>query len=215
MSASRAPLSLAAFGGLVQRADALEPERYTGEEPWGWRALQGRIIELTGVGGCATAVSMLLHEAQSLGENCVWIQSGQSNLFAPDLERLGLDLEALPVVRAINLETAGRALTHVLRSGAFGLVVWDLVEASTHTQLPTPLMTRLSGLAQHHGSTVVILTANGSNAPSIGALTGLRVCAERRRGEGGFVVSVRALRDKRRSPTWCVLTRCDGPPGLH
>jgi recombination protein RecA len=91
------------------------------------------------------------------------------------------------------------------------LVVLDLGLAD----MPTPLQSRLTGLAHHHHSALVCLTEKSSKAFSLGSLVSLRVHAERKRVRSNeFACGLYVLKDKRRGPTWTHEELRHGPPGL-
>lgn len=153
----------------------------------------GRLVEVSG--GSATAVLTfavrLLLEAQRAGEPVAWITGGDS-FYPPDVHDAGVDLEALVVVRlprARGKETQpARAADHLLRSGAFGLVVLDLGNASRDRALPLPIQSRLAGLAKKHGSALVVLTARDDSMRSLGPLVSLHLEATRRASGCAFRV---------------------------
>jgi len=98
-----------------------------------------------------------------------------------------------------------------LRSGGFGLVVLDLGTAD----IPMPLQSRLTGLAQRHHTALVCLTEKESKTFSLGSLVSLRAHAERQRSsDSRFVCRLRVLKDKRWGPTWSHEELCNGPAGL-
>ncbi|PIE18913.1 MAG: recombinase A [Proteobacteria bacterium] len=182
---------------------------------WDFDEVSGRVVELSsrGAGAALTGAFGLVLDAQRRGENVVWISARAAGFFAPDVAAGGVDLAALPVVLAVNPSAAGRAATHLLRSGAFGLVVLDL---AADQALPAPLLTRLSGLAQHHGAALLCLTDKGDEAPSLGSLVSLRVSAQRELSpEGGFRCVLTTLKDKRRGPGARLEEICRGPDGLR
>jgi hypothetical protein len=91
------------------------------------------------------------------------------------------------------------------------LVVLDLGLAD----MPTPLQSRLTGIAHHHHSALVCLTEKESKAFSLGSLVSMRVHAERKRIEKNvFACGLRVLKDKRRGPTWAHEELRHGPAGL-
>jgi recombination protein RecA len=112
---------------------------------------------------------------------------------------------------------AARAAERLLRSGAFGLVVLDLVGAAvTREGLPIAVQGRLVTLTQTHDAAVVALTDKPADAASLGSLVSLRADALRGREDGGeFGVTVRALKDKQRGPGWSWHARRRGPAGLR
>lgn len=150
---------------------------------------------------------------------------------AEDLLRLGLDLAALPFVIATDLGEAGRAATHLLRSGAFSLLVLDTLELEpSEVELPLPLMSRLHGLALKHDAALVVLTARPADAPSLGSLVAFRAHIQRGRerlpstGEiGGLgdedgltrvTATLTVDKDKRRGPGLALTRVFSGPPGF-
>src|SRR2546428_841722 len=116
----------------------------------------------------------------------------------PDAADGGVDLAALVVVRAPEARAAAQSAAELLRSGAFGLAVVDLVSYSA-ASIPLPSQTLLSGLAQKHDAVVVFLTEKACDSPSIGSLVSLRARARRRpvaRGPG----RLRTGRPRARAP---------------
>ncbi len=182
---------------------------------WDFDEVSGRLVELSakGAGATLTAAFRLVLDAQRRGENVAWICARPAGFFPPDAAAGGVDLAALPVILAPGLHHAGRATTHLLRSGAFGLVVLDLAPDS---ELPAPLLTRLTGLAQHHGAAILCLTDKGDEAPSLGSLVSLRAAARREPlPEGGFRCAIVTLKDKRCGPGARYEEACRGPDGLR
>ena len=196
---------------MVSPAQLRSRVAYSGE--WSLRQLAGRFAEISG--SKATAILTLTFssvlEAQELGEPVGWATATESSFYPRDVAQLGIDLAALVVVRVPKADSIARAGEKLLRSGGFGLVVLDLGLAD----IPTPLQSRLSGLAHHHHSAVICLTEKDSKAFSLGSLVSLRVHAERKRaGNKEFACSLRVLKDKRRGPTWTHEELRLGPPGL-
>jgi recombination protein RecA len=199
---------------LVRLRDA--PVRRGGlafREPtvWGLAGLQGRLAELSGANDSAalTAAFGLVREAQARGEPAAWVTPLDQAFFPPDAAAGGIDLDALAVVRTSD---AGRAAAHLVRSGAFALVVIDLAESG----LDAAAQSRLLGLARRHETAVLCLTRKEARAPSLGSLVSLRGHATRARaGPDRFICEVRVLKDKRRAPGWSVREVCRGPDGLH
>src|SRR5262249_24475141 len=99
----------------------------------------------------------------------------------------------------------------LLRSGGFGLVVLDLGIAD----IPLPLQSRLTGLAQRHRAALVCLTEKESKTFSLGSLVSLRAHAERRRSSDlRFAYRIRVLKEKRRGRAGSHEEFYRGPPGL-
>jgi recombination protein RecA len=174
---------------------------------WGLDALRGRLVEISARGAAATltAAIELVLEAQVAGEPVGWMMLASGTFYPPDVAASGVDLAALVVIRVADPTAGGRAAERLLRSGAFGLVVLDLV-GSGAIELPVAHQGRLVSLAQTHDAAVVCLTDKPAEVPSIGSLVSLRVEAVRQPGESGrsgdFGVAIRALKDKRRGPGW-------------
>lgn len=176
-------------------------------------SLRGRMVELSSHGETATLSvgGLLLAQAQRRGEPVAWVGVGGSTFFPPDLKDLGVDLDALPVVCLPQPTAAARAVDHLLRSGAFGLVMLDLGPSELHPSLQT----RLGGLAHRHQTALVALTRKKDRAPSLGSLISLRVEARLEKDSfDRFRCRVRALKDKRRGPGWEEGFSFRGPAGL-
>ncbi|MEZ4403666.1 MAG: recombinase A [Kofleriaceae bacterium] len=180
---------------------------------WHLDDLTGRLTELSGVGAIAslTAATALVLEAQTRGEPVAWLALPGSGFFPPDLAASGVDLDALVVVRARDATIAARAADTLLRSGSFGLVILDLGAAG---DLSMATQGRLVSLAQRHDAALVAITERPRDAASLGSIVSLRAEAVRERVRGGFQVSVRALKDKRRGPGWSQPLAALPPAGL-
>jgi hypothetical protein len=169
------------LGGASHSVTKLE-----GERRFELGRLAGRFVELSGWAASAglSVAMQLVHAAQLEGRNTVWVSTATSHPFyAPDAARGGVDLAALPVVMAGDAQQAGRAVSHLLRSGAFALLVLDMVPEAERTggevDLPLPLQSRIAGLAQKHGTALVVLTAKPPESASLGSLVSLHVHAQR------------------------------------
>lgn len=155
----------------------------------------------------------MVHEAQLAGEPAAWISRHDSCFFPPDAAAGGIDLDAMPVVRVLDAATGARVADKLLRSGAFGLIVLDIGDDD---RVPTPLQSRLLGLAAKHDAAVLFLTEKQPEKPSVGSLVSLRAQASRRQtAEGRFVCDLQILKDKRRGPGWSHTEMRHGPDGLR
>jgi recombination protein RecA len=175
----------------------------------------GRLVEISGVGATAalTVAFGLVLEAQRQGEPVAWITLQERSFYPPDVAEGGVDLDVLVIVRVADARAAARAADQLARSGAFGLIVLDLGDDAA---VPTPLQTRLVGLAQKHQTAILCITEKGSGSPSLGSLVSLRVQAQRQRhADDRFSCGLTVLKDKRRGPTWTHAEVCRGPAGLH
>jgi recombination protein RecA len=196
---------------MVSSAQLRSRVTYSGE--WSLPQVAGRFAEISGSKATAvlTFTFSLVLDAQKRGEPVGWATSTESSFYPPDTAQLGIDLAALVVVRVPKADAIARAGEKLLRSGGFGLVVLDLGLAD----IPTPLQSRLTGIAHHHHSALVCLTEKDSKGFSLGSLVSLRVHTERKRiGKNEFVCSLSVLKDKRRGPTWMYEELLHGPPGL-
>jgi recombination protein RecA len=189
------------------RRDIVQPS------PWSLAAIAGRFIEISTSANAAslTLAFGLVREAQKQGEPVGWVTSTGSFFYPPDAAHGGIDLAALVVIRVLHAGVIPTAGEKLLRSGGFGLIVLDLETAD----IPVPLQSRLTGLAQHHHAALVCLTEKESKTFSLGSLVSLRAHAERQRSsESRFACRLRVLKDKRRGPTWSHEELCCGPAGL-
>ena len=195
------------FSAPELRPDIVQPS------PWNLAAIAGRFIEISASASTAslTLAFGLVREAQIRGEPAGWVTSMESFFYPPDAAYGGIDLAALAVIRVLHAVTIPRAGEKLLRSGGFGLIVLDLGIAD----IPIPLQSRLTGLAQRYHTGLVCLTEKESKAFSLGSLVSLRAHAERQRSsDNRFVCRLRVLKDKRRGPAWSHEEFCCGPAGL-
>ena len=175
--------------------------------------IAGRLVEISSSGDSVslTMVFALVCEAQERGEPVGWVTAMNSFFYPPDAAQGGVDLAALVVVRVLHPTSIPRAAEKLLRSGGFGLIVLDLEAAD----IPMPLQSRLTGLAQHHHAALICLTEKESRTFSLGSLVSLRVHAERKRSDSSrFLCRLCVLKDKRRGPTWTHEEFYRGPAGL-
>ena len=213
--------------GLPTESSSLRPVAL-----WGLPQITGRFVELSGTGATATLTAAfgLVLEAQCRHEPVTWITLPSSTFFPPDAAAGGIDLDSLAIVRARDSYTAARSAMQLIRSGGFGLVVIDLgpkpapgglFDKSTneggrgraeYASIPTPLQTRLVGLAQKNDTAVVVLTEKPAQAGSLGSLVSLR--AEVRRSSTDYRIELEVLKDKRRGPGQVHQETCRGPAGM-
>ena len=187
------------------RPGAGEP---TAPSSWTREGLTGRLVQLTGPSSLSAATSLLL-DAQLEGETSAWVMRSSRSFFPPDLHAWGVDLDALTVVRVPDGLSVARVGDQLARSGAFGLLLLDIGD---NARIPTPLLSRLLGLARKHDTAVLFLTGG----VSLGSLISLRIETEMHRLDGGrFAVHLHATKDKRRAPGWTHEEICRGPSGLR
>lgn len=209
-----------ASAARVVSLDELRAGHDEQSEEWGLPALRGRLVELSARGATATltaAVGLVL-EAQGASEPVAWVTT-HGSFYPPDVADSGVDLAALVVVRVpstpASAVVAARTAERLLRSGAFGLIVLDLVGGAPNAgEISMAHQGRLVSLAQAHDAAVVCLTDKTRDTASIGSLVSLRVEALRSRAASGFELTVRALKDKRRGPSWTRSIKVRGPAGM-
>lgn len=188
---------------------------------WGLAALAGRLGELSGQGPSAllSLACGLVREAQAQGEPAAWVTPREGTLFPPDADAAGVDLAALvvvllPAAGPAPALAAARSADRLVRSGAFGLVVLDLVDTSA--RLPLAALSRLVQLARQYHTAVLCLTSTPAGAPSLGPVVAWRAEGRRRRlGPGRFACTVRVEKEKLRGPGAEHTEVYRGPPGLR
>lgn len=191
----------------VAASSKASPPRFALDE------LRGRLVELVGrpLGASVTLAFRLILEAQAAGEWAAWIGGTESSFFPPDAADVGVDLDALLVVRVRRAGDRARAADMLARSGACGLVVVDLDGPS---DVPIAVQARLLAAAQKHDGAVVFLSS-AERAP-LGSLISLRGSTTiERLASGELVCELQADKDKRRAPGWRHVERCAPLSGLE
>lgn len=209
------PLASANLSLLIARLGIEQrPSREPVPSEWSLDLLSGRFAELSSDGDTASisaAVSIIL-EAQRRGEPAAWVAAGPSTFFPPDVAASGIDLDALPVIRAAGALPAARAADWLLRSGAFAVVILDL---GAGWEMRLPVQARLAGLAKKHRTALLCMTKKRRDDPSIGSLVSIRGEARaRKNGFDKFTWEIRILKDKRRGPGWSYKEESRGVDGL-
>jgi recombination protein RecA len=213
--AARSDAELARWAGLDLRGVRRGVAMAETPAEWTLPVFVGRFGEISGdeSGASLSLVFRLVLEAQRQQEPVAWVGRRDSVFFAPDVAETGVDLAALPVIWTPDVLAAARATDHLLRSGAFGLVVIDL---GARAVLPIHVQTRLVGLAKKHDAALLCLTEKESERPSLGSLVSLRAHAVRaQRVDDRFCCEARVIKDKRRGPNWRHMESYRGPDGLH
>ncbi len=190
---------------------------------WSLDALTGRFVEMVGgadSGALTTAVSLVL-EVQRRGEFAAWISCRGSCFYPPDLAASGVDLDALPVIRAgaraqgcaAESRDAARAADVLLRSKSFRLVVVDVGHLRGFS---LSMQTRLVGLAVKASAVLLCISEeSGEGARGGGSLVSFRGKVEKRKtGHDCFECEVTAMKDKRGRPGWVHKELYRGPDGL-
>ncbi len=187
-------------GSLVKAASLVhDGPRDDGAGSWNVASLAGLLVEIvdTSPSSVLTAAVELVHEAQEIGEPCVWVTTVESAFYAPDLARSGVDLEALLVVRVPDLSAVARSAEYLVRSGGVGVLIADFTSSSAG-EIDRRFAPRIVPLARTHGTAVICLTPENR----LGSLVTVRAEAvrERNRGdsvEGTFCSVVRITKDRR------------------
>jgi hypothetical protein len=187
-------------------------------ERFGLDALSGRLTELCAGpdGGQLSCAFGLVLAAQQRGEPAAYIGGVSDGFFPPDAAHGGVDLDALVVVRAREPVARARAADELCRSGAFALLVIDLVvdPGEPAGRIPPALVSRLLGLAQKHTTAVVFLSPEGASSP-LGSLISLRALVRRRALDGSRqLITLEAIKDKRQAPGWTHSEVCRAPEGM-
>lgn len=180
-------------------------------------ALRGRLVEFTAGRGHpqVTLAVERLADVHRAGEPAAWIGPSTSLFYPPDATDFALDWSALALIQIEDVHRAAMAADKLLRSGAFGLVVLDLIEANDAT-IPSPLAGRLLRLAETHDSAAVFLTDTARATASLSSLIALRARVEWTDvGTGRMAMNCTVLRDKHRGPGERIEEVYDGALGLR
>lgn len=196
----------------LMRGSALgEQQEAQADISWSLEELGGRLVELRAVGPSAafTFAMRLISDAQRRHEPTAWICGTDSLFFPADVVGNGVQLEALPVVRMADPQSAAIAADKLVRSGAFGLLVLDL---GADPWFPDALQKRLVHYAEEHHTAIVCLTEERQDARQLGSVVSLRIEATR---TANSRCVLRATRDRRRRPGWSIEEECHGTLGMR
>ena len=193
----------------VVRASRLEKDLL----PQGTRFLElseltGRLVELTPGPRSAnlTLLCQLIKQAQILNETSAWVSQNPAPFYPPDFYEGGIDLDALAFIRVPSTQMALRAADHLIRSGAFGLIVLDLV---ARRPLLQGVLGRLLRMADRSRAALICL----SDKPgAFGSLVSLRLSAK---VNDLTHLDVRITKDKRSGPGRQYRAMVNGAPGLR
>ena len=175
----------------------------------------GRFTEISGAsaGAALTLAFRLVFEAQEMGEPTAWITSRKSTFYPPDAANSGIDIAAVVVIKCPDNVAAARNAEHLLRSGAFGVVVIDL---GAEAELMQHAQSRLAGQARQHHTALICITEKEIIESSLGSLVSLRIHSERLPQKGHQILCrANVLKDKRLGPGWSHVEVCHGPDGLY
>lgn len=177
--------------------------------------LSGRLTQIvnTPSAPAVSAVFFIVAEAVTSKEPLIWINQSNIVFFPPDLERMGIPPSLVPIVRSRDTRGTLRSIEHVLRSGAYGLVV---VNTGGSFSVAQGRLGTFARLVDMHGTALIFITEEDEDrAPSLGSGISLQ-CSVRlkKTGANTFGVRITAVKDKNRSPGWAETKTCYGPPGL-
>ncbi len=199
--------------GQLRNASAVPGHRASAT--WSLAELSGRVIELSGQGATAllTITVGLVLEAQQKQEPVAWITPPATTVFPPDVAQQGIDLTALVFVRVDTAAAMLRAADHLLRSGAFGLVILDL---PARIDVPLSAQVRLAGLTKKHEAVLMYLASGEAGMVAASSLVSLRATCHRRRVDAGrFECALDVSKDKRRGQEWRHVQVFHGAVGLR
>ncbi len=210
-----AALQISDLRRLNPRLEWIPETRQVKTPLWSRTQLAGRLCEISSVAGGAllTAAFRLVLDAQFEGEPVAWISTSSDTFFAPDVVKNGVDLNALVVIRVPEVQTVARAADHLLKSGAFGLIVMDL---NSSPSIPIPMQMRLAQQARIHETAILCLTSKMRESASLGPMISLRGQITCRYLEvDHFQYEIEILKDKLHGPGWRHIEICHGTGGLH
>jgi recombination protein RecA len=206
--------------GVVRARHLSSNQTRSSDEPcWDISEIAGRICELqpgplhdTASSALLTAAVRLIAQTQLLGDPAAWVTAGPHIFFPPDLTANGVDLDAVVVVRLTDARAAAQAADQLVRSGAFGIVIIDLI--GIPTVIPDAMIGRLSGLARTH-NTAVLFLCDRNDQSRLGSMVSLRGYAYSRAGSNGrYSMEISVDKDKSRGKPWHWTESGNGPPGL-
>lgn len=204
-------MSQTVFPSTVQRARTLvRPRTSDLGGLFDLPRVRGRVVEVSEAGsfGALSALCGLLAQVQALGDQIVWVETGSSLFFPPDLAFRGLDVGAITVILAPGTKEGLLAADWVVRSGAFPLVVVDWAGG----MVDEADLGRLARVAEDRESTVLFLTRKPPEAPSLATQVSLRGTVTL--GPGGET-RWQVTRDKRSGPPVPQAAVYHGPFGLY
>jgi hypothetical protein len=140
---------------------------------------RGKLTEVAGrcSSGKTSLVFALVRQTLEQKEGVAWVDPWKA-FYAPSAAHAGIPLEKLLLIQPPKVTEIFRAAEHLVRSGAFALVVLDAVGLPGRG-VTSPLF-RLSRLALRKRAAVVLLTDHPDQVLSLGSAIALRLCIERR-----------------------------------
>ncbi len=180
---------------------------------WRFENLVGILAEVSeeSHAGAVSFVSEIIAEAQSKNEPVAWVAGTDSTFFPPDLQKRGVDLSAVAVIRAGQEADSLTAAEWLVRSGSMGLVIIDL---EVHGNVSDASLGRILKLAERNLCAVVFLTRKRRHDPSLGSRITLRGCITRS-GAGPFAIEMYTVKDRRSNSSSRQNRQYNGPTGMY
>jgi len=189
---------------------------------WTPATFTGRLCEFVARSGTPwlTLLCRLILNAQRGEEPVAWITLTEDTFYPPDFSANGVNLSRLTTIFAPDLRRASRSAEHLLRSGAFGLVILQLDANS----LPDAALGRLGSLCEQYNAALLLVTSStraDASRRTLGSLISLRLESRIRAAratevtEGRFVCELLVTKDKLNGPGRTYTEVCSGLPGLR
>ena len=179
---------------------------------WEPSDLTGRLCELRSdpQGVHLTLACSIICDFQRLLEPTAWVTSRHDTFFPPDVAKAGVDLAALPVIQVHNLRAVVTAVEHLIRSGAFGLV---LMELNAGMSISTAVLWRLARLAKYKHTALLCLTFPGTE---LGSMVSIRGLGTRHATliPHHFRCDIHVIKDRQRGPGRSLATTYHAPHGV-
>ncbi len=179
---------------------------------WEPSDLTGRLCELRSdpQGVHLTIACSIICDFQNLLEPTAWVTNRHNTFFPPDAARTGVDLSALPVIQVHDLRAVITAVEHLIRSGAFGLI---LMELNVGMSISTSVLWRLARLARQNHTALLCLTFPGIE---LGSMVSIRGVGTRHATliPDHFRYDIHVTKDRQRSPGQSLTTTYCAPHGV-
>ncbi len=201
---------------VTLKASALLPDRTLRKGEFSYSNLVGRITEFAASRNAPVLsfLSLLIREAQELGEPVSWVEASDSVFYPPDFAANGIDLAALPVVWIPDVKSGVRAVEHLLRSGSFGLLVVDL---PPHTIIEQGRLGKLARMADLNETAVILINQQEDGVSfTLGSIVSLRFAGSRTHQDSStYTCIISAVKDKQDVPGWSRVEVFHAPDGMY
>lgn len=119
--------------------------------------MRSGVVQVSGTASLTIAAALVRVVTAWAVRPWAWIATGSGIPFARDLERSGVDLHRLVLVRAPDAASALQPLDTLLRSAQFSALCIDLGEDASPNLQPA-VVARFAHLCRRHRATVVLVT---------------------------------------------------------